>query len=88
MRDIAVFVPDSIQASDVWSVIYGCITEAGARELLARHALFDTFKKENNVSYAFRMVFQSMERTLTDVEIAGIMDRIYAGMKNKTWEVR
>ena len=88
VRDIAVFVPDSIQASDVWSVIYGCITEAGARELLARHALFDTFKKENNVSYAFRMVFQSMERTLTDVEIAGIMDRIYAGMKNKTWEVR
>lgn len=31
--------------------------------------LFDTFEKEGKTSYAFSMVFQSMSRTLTDVDV-------------------
>ena len=88
VRDIAVFVSEDVQDSAVWAVVQQAISDAKADELLVRHALFDTFKKDGKVSYAFRLVFQSMERTLTDDEANGIMEKIYVGMKGKGWEVR
>jgi len=88
VRDIAVFVPESVQDTTVWEVIQQGVSESRANDLLVRHALFDTFKKDGKTSYAFRLVFQSMERTLTDDEANGIMEKIYAGMKAKNWEVR
>ena len=88
VRDIAVFVPESIQALNVWESIKKGIGAANAKELLVRHSLFDTFKKEGKVSYAFRLVFQSLERTLTDEEANAIMEKIYEVMKDKEWEVR
>ena len=59
-----------------------------AEALLTRYSLFDTFKKEGKVSYAFRMVFQSMEKTLTDDEVNSVMTAIYEALKGKGWEVR
>ncbi|MEK7501799.1 MAG: phenylalanine--tRNA ligase subunit beta [Patescibacteria group bacterium] len=88
VRDIAVFVPESIQALNVWESIKKGIGATNAKELLVRHSLFDTFKKEGKVSYAFRLVFQSLERTLTDEEANAIMEKIYEVMKDKEWEVR
>ena len=88
VRDIAVFVPESVQASDVWSAIEKGIADAKTAELLVRHSLFDTFKKGGKVSYAFRMVFQSMDRTLTDEEAGKIMEKAYTEVKEKGWEVR
>jgi len=88
VRDIAVFVPESVQADDVWNAIQKGIADAKATELLVRHSLFDTFKKNGKVSYAFRMVFQSTERTLTDDEAAKIMGKVNAEVKGKGWEVR
>jgi len=87
-RDIAVFVPESVQADEVWDAIKKGIALANAADLLARHSLFDTFKKDGKVSYAFRMVFQSMEKTLTDDEAAKIMAAVNAEVKGKGWEVR
>lgn len=94
VRDIAVFVPESVQAEEVWSAIEGGIKTAkvdgdtSASQLLVRHALFDTFKKDGKISYAFRMVFQSMDRTLTDDVANNIMAAINAVLKAKGWEVR
>ncbi len=94
VRDIAVFVPDGVKDSTVWEVVQQGISESKADELLVHHALFDTFKKDGKISYAFRLVFQSMERTLTDDEANEIMKKIYAGIKSqpaqagKGWEVR
>jgi phenylalanyl-tRNA synthetase beta chain len=90
VRDIAVFVPDSVLADEVWGAIESGIknTAANSLELLVRHALFDTFKKDGKVSYAFRMVFQSMDRTLTDDEAGKIMTTINVELKQKGWEVR
>jgi len=88
VRDIAVFVPELVTSEKVWEVIVQSISASNATELLARHSLFDTFKKEGRVSYAFRMVFQSMDRTLTDEEINKIMDGINTKMKEGGWEVR
>jgi phenylalanyl-tRNA synthetase beta chain len=88
VRDIAVFVPESIQADVVWQAIEKGIANASASGLLARHSLFDTFKKDDKVSYAFRIVFQSMDKTLTDDEVNKIMEKINIEMKGKGWEVR
>jgi phenylalanyl-tRNA synthetase beta subunit len=88
VRDIAVFVPDAIQSAEVWNVIKKGIESVHGMDLLVRHALFDEFKKEGKVSYAFRMVFQSMDRTLTDDEANKIMESVNAEVKGKGWEVR
>lgn len=90
VRDIAVFVqgPTSDSDNEVWQVIEKSITEAGAGDLIARHSLFDTFKKEDKTSYAFRIVFQSMKKTLTDGEVNPVMERVYDQMRENGWEVR
>ncbi len=88
VRDVAVFVPESVADTKVWEVIKGEIGEANVEDLLTRHALFDTFKKDGRVSYAFRMIFQSMEETLTDEEINTVMEVVYSGLKKEGWEVR
>ena len=51
------------------------------------------FKKGDQVSYAFRLVFQSYERTLTDGEVNEIMTKITNKIKDKKtnsigWQVR
>ena len=83
MRDVAVFVPDSVEAYEIETII----TENGG-ELLIKYRLFDTFQKEGKTSYAFRMIFQSFERTLTDDEINCTMVTIVQKIEEKGWEVR
>jgi phenylalanyl-tRNA synthetase beta chain len=88
IRDIAVFVPESIQANTVWESIKKGLNNAQASTLLVRYSLFDVFNKDGKVSYAFRMIFQSMDRTLTDKEANQIMATIGSVMKEKGWQVR
>ncbi len=88
VRDIAVFAPESTSAEAVWQAAETGINRAGATDMLARHSLFDTFKKDGKVSHAYRMVFQSMNRTLTDDEVKKVMDSVYSEMAAKSWEVR
>jgi phenylalanyl-tRNA synthetase beta chain len=99
VRDIAVFVPTALSApvgsadalataSDVWAEIEKGIADADATTILVRHSLFDTFKKEGKISYAFRLIFQSMNRTLTDAETNAIMEKVYARMVARGWHVR
>lgn len=88
VRDIAVFVTENIQAEQVWEAIEKGTIGAGALGLLVRKSLFDVFKKDGKVSYAYRMVFQSKERTLTDDEANKIMESVYGEMKKSGWEVR
>lgn len=90
LRDIAVFVPsEEGKEGDVLEII-----KKHATGLLIRADLFDTFtkrEKEKNIaktSFAFRLVFQSHDKTLTDEEINKIMDQIASQMKEKGYEVR
>jgi phenylalanyl-tRNA synthetase beta chain len=91
VRDIAVFVPGGLDnESKLWSVI-----EKHAGDLLVRHELFDVFEKKNKetgevekTSFAFRLVFQSYEKTLTDEEVNKIMSRINDAVLEQKWEVR
>lgn len=86
VRDIAVFVPESVTAEQVWAEIEKGV--GAEKPLLVRHALFDTYKKDGKTSYAYRLVFQAEDRTLTDDEATKIMEAVYSAMKAKGWEVR
>lgn len=86
VRDIAIFVPQEVTEEYIETLLK---KEAG--ELVVRFAQFDKFQKpdENRISYGYRMVFQSFERTLTDDEVGAIMERVtLACNKEAGWQVR
>jgi len=83
LRDIAIWVPENTKSIDVLELI-----KNNAGELLIRAGLFDEFKKDGKVSFAFNLVFQSDDKTLTDDEINQIMKKIATEMEANDWEVR
>ena len=83
-RDIAVWVPASTTPESVLQVI----RDSGGELLIREPYLFDTFSKDGRTSVAFRMIFQSYDRTLTEAEITPIMEKITEKMKENNWEVR
>ncbi len=83
-RDIAVWVPNNTKSDEVFAEIM-----SEATDLLVRHNLFDEFEKDGKISYAWHLIFQSKERTLTDTEIGNIMDKITDKINSKKdWKVR
>jgi phenylalanyl-tRNA synthetase beta chain len=82
-RDIALWVTEDTQPSEVEHVL-----NTASGDLRVRTTLIDVFNKEGRTSYAFRLVFQSYEKTLTDEEVNGIMDGIYKAVQEKGWEAR
>ncbi len=82
-RDVALWVPETARAEEIADAIR---THAGA--LLVRLDQFDRFSKGGKVSYAFRLIFQSTERTLTDEEVNGAMEHVIAALEAKGYEVR
>jgi len=84
VRDIAVWVPGEVESEKVYKVI-----KENAGDMVVRGPeLFDTFTKDSKTSYAFRIVFQSYKKTLTDAEINEIMQKISEKLKSFGWEVR
>lgn len=82
LRDIAVWVTEG-DAESIPAIVH---THGGP--LVARIDLFDTFTKEGRASYAYHIVFQSNEKTLSDVEVSEIMKKIEDEIHGKGWEVR
>ena len=83
VRDIALWVPAGTESGTVLAAIR---KEPGT--LLVRSELFDTFEKAGKISYAFRLIFQSFEKTLTDGEANAVMENVYKEAKKRGWEVR
>lgn len=89
LRDIAVFVPEGVKETEVIDIV---IPESG--ELLIQATLFDVFQKTiedgtKKISYAFRLVFQSQEKTLSDEEVNEIMNKVTAELNaHEGWQVR
>ena len=91
VRDIALWTPVGTESETVLAIIRaaaGSFDSAQDKELLVHSELFDRFEKGGKLSLAFRLVFQSFEKTLTDAEANAIMERVYAAVKEKEWEVR
>lgn len=82
-RDIALWVEEGTTAEDVEEVLKG-----HAGPLCVRLTLFDEFQKDGRTSYAFRLVFQSNEKTLTDADANEIMDRVASAANERGWAVR
>ncbi len=83
-RDIAVWVKEGTDSAEILNVI-----KINAGDMVTKGPeLFDEFKKDGKVSYAFRIVFQSYDRTLTDGEVNEIMARINSKIVEKGWLVR
>ena len=83
-RDIAVWVPNETESTKVYKVI-----KENTGDLIVKEPkLFDKFTKEDKTSYAYRMVFQSHDRTLSDEEVNGIMQKVYKAVEKQGWQVR
>ena len=89
IRDIAVFTPEGTKPEEVFLII-----EKEAGELMIKSRLFDVFTKAlpdgtKKVSYAYRLIFQSYTKTLSDEEVNKIMVKITEKMNAKSgWQVR
>lgn len=83
VRDIAMWVPTGTTPESVLEIL---TSNGGA--LLTRTELFDTFVKGEKTSLAFRLVFQSFEKTLTDDEVNAIMTGVTAALTAKGFEIR
>src|SRR3989344_4029549 len=83
-RDIALWVEEDMKSADISAVI----RQHAGEFLQEGPILFDEFKKENKTSFAFRIAFQSKDKTLTDEEINKSILEIQKAIKNKGWEVR
>ena len=83
VRDIALWVPGGTESEQVLEVI-----SKQAGNLVVRSELFDTFEKAGKISYAFRLVFQSFEKTLTDEEVNRTMEQVNLAVQKQGWEVR
>lgn len=90
IRDVALFVPPTANRDDVSALIK---KEAGSLCVVGP-TLFDVYEKKNaegtieRVSLAYRLIFQSTERTLTDAEVNIAMEGVYNALKKQGFEVR
>lgn len=83
LRDIAVWLPAETAPEDLLNLI-----RQHSGELLAREPRqFDRYEKDGRVSYAYRIVLQSQDKTLTDEEANSVMDTVVANLP-EGWEVR
>jgi phenylalanyl-tRNA synthetase beta chain len=86
-RDIAMWVSDST----TWESVATLCAQVG-NPLVVRTDLFDEFSKEidgvKKTSFAFRLVFQSFEKTLTDEEVNSMMEPYYVVFKERGFEIR
>ncbi|MBP9837001.1 MAG: phenylalanine--tRNA ligase subunit beta [Candidatus Pacebacteria bacterium] len=83
VRDIALWVDASIKKEEVQIII-----EDSVGPLWQRTTLFDEFPKDGRISYAFRLVFQSFDKTLTDAEVEPYMEAVYQAVKTAGFETR
>lgn len=89
VRDVALFVPDGMNALRVQKIIEG---ETRGKEVISIRP-FDSFEKtlpdgSRKTSLAFRLVFQSMKKTLTDAEANTAMESVYRVLRSRGCEVR
>ncbi len=82
-RDIALWVPEG---TNVDTVVHLISDQAGP--LCVRLTHMDTFTKEGRTSLAFRLVFQSQQKTLAASEVDTPMGVIYSACSKAGFEVR
>ena len=82
-RDIAMWVTEGTGVEEVEQVLNDV-----AGDLRVRTTHVDEFTKDGRTSLAFRLVFQAMDKTLTDDEVNTQMDKVYQSAQDNGWETR
>ncbi len=82
-RDIAMWVSEGTDVVGVETIL-----KNAAEDLLVRLTHLDTFTKEGRTSLAFRLVFQSHEKTLDGSEVDTLMMSVYDAAAKAGFEVR
>jgi len=85
VRDIAIWVSDSTKLPELSDII-----QAFASAHCVRPAeIFDQFTKDGRTSVAYRLVFQSHEKTLTDEEVSGVFSKLLDQLaRENSFEIR
>ncbi len=88
-RDVAFWAPLETESAQTGQVSgHEKLIRDAAGELLVRLTQFDRFEKEGRTSYAFRLVLQSFEKTLTDTDITPVMEKVYEALRSRGYEIR
>ncbi|HEU5114616.1 MAG TPA: phenylalanine--tRNA ligase subunit beta [Candidatus Paceibacterota bacterium] len=88
VRDIAMFVPGGTNDAAVLEEIRSAAEKSAGTLLVKGPALFDRFEKDGKISYAFRMIFQAFDRTLSDDEANAFMKPVYDAVIKNGWTAR
>ena len=85
IRDLAVAVDQTTKIEEILNVI-----EIAGGLLLHDTDIFDIYEglAENKKSLAFRLIYQSDERNLTDKEVNELQEKIIKAIEEEGWEVR
>jgi len=83
VRDLSLLVQPQTKIDQVLDIIENI---GGA--LIIDTELFDVYEKGGQKGLAFRIIYQSNERTLTDVEVNASQQKIIKAMEERGWEVR
>ncbi len=89
-RDIAFWVPEGTTADVAGAALDDVLRTSSSFNLAIKTQIWplDKYEKDGRTSFAFRIIFQPVEKTLTDEEVNTVMDKIYAVLKNEGFEVR
>ena len=83
-RDISMWAPAEVESENVLAII-----KDNAGELVVTGpTLIDSFSKDGRTSLAYRLVFQAMDRTLTDEEVTVAMERVTQALVSQGFEIR
>jgi len=82
-RDISLWAYSAGTESDIQLII-----ESADTEFLKKIFLFDQFEKEGRVSFAYSLVFQSDDETLTDSQVDADMQKITKVLEDNGCEIR
>lgn len=83
VRDVAVWVQSGFSEVEFLKNI-----ENLSLANFSKTYMFDSFEKDSRRSIAFRIIFQSYERTLTDAEIEEEMKKVNGFLKDNSFEIR
>lgn len=92
VRDIALFIPENLEESFDFVDLEKNILNLNLQNV-EKIYLFDKFTKnladgKTKTSIAFRIIFQSYEKTLTDVDVENKMKKVYNYLKENNFEIR
>lgn len=87
VRDIACWTSEATEENDIEEIIQENISP-----LCISVNLFDKFEKEidgvKKKSFAYRLIYQDKERTLTDEEVNLEADKVYNALRSEGFEIR